>query len=100
MPTVPDAPPIGPFEDDLVTREYLAEWFGVAQSTVDQWRYGRQGRMPPMPYLRIGNTTYFSKTQLTWWLNQYQALPDPYFIERMRRIKEGIKVGKPRKKRS
>lgn len=99
MPTVEGVPPIANFEDDLVTLEYLAERFNVSPKTVTQWRYGRQGRMPLMPFIRLGNTTYFSKVQITWWVNELQKQPDPYFIERMRRIREGIEVGKPRKRK-
>lgn len=94
MPTVEGAPEVGPYEYDLITREELAEWFNVKPRTIEQWRYGRQGTMPVMPYLRIGLTTYYSKRQITWWLNELQKRPDPYFVDRMNRLKEGIKVAK------
>lgn len=98
MPWIEGAPPIANYDEDLITREELAAKFKVTPVTVDHWRYGRGGTMPPMPYIRLGNTMYFSKVQIVWWLNQYQQQPDPYFIERMRRLKEGIKVGKPKKR--
>jgi hypothetical protein len=99
MPRLDDAPLIANCEDDLVTKEQLALHFGVAPATIDQWRYGRQGKMPQIPYLRLGGTTYFSKVQITWWLNEYQKQRDPYYEERMRRLKEGITVGRPKKRK-
>lgn len=98
MPTFEGAPPIANYDDDLITREEFAKKFLVSPVTVDHWRYGRQGTMPPIPYFRLGNTMYFSKVQITWWMNELQKQPDPYFAERMRRLKEGIKVGKPKKR--
>lgn len=98
MPTAEGAPLIANYDDDLITKEQLAEKFKVSPATIDQWRYGRQGTMPRIPYLRLGNTMYFSKTQVTWWLNEFQKQHDPYYEERMRRLREGIKVGKPKRK--
>jgi hypothetical protein len=94
MPTVEGAPLIANYDDDLITKEQLAEKFHVSPATVDQWRYGRQGTMPRIPYLRLGNTMYFSKAQVTWWMNEFQKQVDPYFEDRMRRLREGIKVAK------
>lgn len=98
MPTVEGAPLIANYDDDLITKQDVATKFGVSLGTVDQWRYGRQGTMPRIPYLRLGNVMYFSKVQVTWWMNEYQKQVDPYYEERMRRLREGIRVGKPRKR--
>jgi hypothetical protein len=94
VPTVEGAPLIASYDDDLITKEQLAAKFNVSLATVDAWRYGARTSMPRIPYLRLGNAIYFSKTQVTWWLNQYQQQIDPYHADRMRRLREGIKVGK------
>lgn len=95
MPYVDGAPDIANIEDDLITREQLAELFGISVATLDKWRWGREGK-PIMPFVRLGTRVMFSKTQMIWWLNQYQKQLDPYLEDRKQRKKEGQLVGRPR----
>lgn len=92
MPYVEGFPLIEAFETDLITREELAKAFGVGTTTVDKWRYGRD-QYPQLPYFRLGRQMYFSKAQVTHWLDLVQRSPDVYFEDRKRRLKEGLNVG-------
>lgn len=98
MPTFDGVPPITSLED-LMDRKALAEYFGISEKTVDNWRFGR-GHKQPIPWLRLANNIFFSRTQIVWWLNEYQRQPDAYHAERMRRIKEGIPIGNSGSKKS
>lgn len=80
-----------------MTRKQAAEYFGVTEHTVDNWRYGRgAARGIRLPYIRIGAVSYVWKGGIIWWLNKLLELPDLYYLDRMNRLKEGIKVA-PRK---
>lgn len=83
--------------DDLISQSEVLEFFGITRSTLDNWRYGRYGdKQPRFPYLRIGGKLFYSKTQIIWWMNRMQKeVVDAYRAARLKRIKEGTKVGRP-----
>ena len=59
--------------EDLIEASDLAELLKVSRGWVLEAREGDSNmNLYGLPYLRIGSRTYFSKNQVTWWLNQYQ----------------------------
>lgn len=79
--------------DDLIGKDELAERLGLRPATLSLMRFGT----PRLPYLRFGRHIWFSKTQVVWFLNQYQrTVPDPYYVDRMRRLRAGLPVGRGR----
>ena len=96
IPEIPDIESL----DELVDRAYVAKLFNVSEPSVDQWRYGRNSAAQPLPYFRLGRKVWLWRGGIIWWLNQQRKRPDLVHIDRMRRTKEGIKVGKPRPKRN
>ena len=98
MSSIPDKPPLIESLEELLTREQLAQMFDVSEKTIDQWRYGRGSIAEPLPYMRFAGRLYFWRGAILWWLNKQTERPDFYYIDRMRRLKEGKKVGRPRSK--
>lgn len=87
-----DCPPIQSL-DELISKEELAKRLGLKPATVSQMRF----KSPRLPYIRFGRHIWFSKTQVVWFLNNYQkSVPDPYYVDRMRRIRVGLPVGRGR----
>lgn len=76
--------------DQLYTTKELADKLGVKPATISRYRYAE----PRLPYLRFGRTVLFIESQVTEWLLQYQAIPDPYRIDRMRRLAKKKKNAK------
>jgi hypothetical protein len=94
MSDTDNPPPIHSL-DELLTREQLAERFGLSERTVDGWRWRTTSKSPvTMPYIRFANKVWFWEGAILWWLNHQQERVDPYRIDRMRRVREGKKVGK------
>lgn len=96
MPYVEGAPPIANIEGDLITGEELAELFKVSIATFDKWRWGRDGK-PMIPFVRLGHNLFYSRTQMAWWMNEVQKIPDAHHEDRKQRIKEGKLVGRNRR---
>ena len=95
-PSIPlsDKPPRIKSMDEMLTREEFAERWKISPKTVDQWRYGRGGIFIPLPYFRFANKIYLWEGGIIWWMNKQAERPDMYRIDRMRRLKEGKKVGR------
>lgn len=58
--------------DDIISRDELAAFFNVKPGTINKWVYEE----PPLPYIKFKNRRYFTKSQVAWWMNQMQAIPD------------------------
>ena len=86
--------------DELMLRPAVAEFFGVTEHTIDNWRNGNNGVHVALPYFRLANKTWYWRGAVIWFLNKQSERPDFYSIDRKRRLKEGRVVGRPRTKRS
>lgn len=93
---VPPNPPLIESFDELIDRKQLSEILGVAESTIDNWRYGHRNATTAvtLPFYRLGNQVWFWKGGIIWWLNKHAERPDLYHIDRMRRLQEGTKVAR------
>ena len=92
---VHDYPEIDDFED-LITLVDLAEKFGLKQTTVREMRF----KEPRLPYLRFGGKIWISKKQFVWFLNKWQRTRlDSYYLDRKRRQRAGIPIGRGRPKK-
>ena len=61
--------------EELCSAKEIADMFNAKPRTVYTWR------TMGLPYVRIGRIPYFSKTQVVYWLNNYQrTIPDNYAI--------------------
>lgn len=91
-------PPIQSF-DDLMTEDQLCEFLDVKKTALTGWRYGRDGRVE-LPFIKLATKRWYSKTQVIWWMNQWQlATIEKYRRDRQKRLKEGIVVGRAFAKR-
>lgn len=88
-----ECPPIQSL-GELLTKQELADKLGLKPATVSIMRF----REPRLPYIRFGAHLFFSETQVVWFLNKYQReVPDPYYIDRMRRVRIGLPIGRGRR---
>lgn len=98
---MPECPPI-PNLEDLATPDEIAAALKIAKSSLMPYRFGRTqatGTAPILPYIRFGNTIYFSKTQVAWWLNEYQVWSSRRFDDqRVTRSRLAKASYKPRRK--
>lgn len=53
-------------DDNLLTVDELCEWLKVTRKTTERWR--KDG----MPYLKIGRTVRFDKTEVVKWIEEKQ----------------------------
>lgn len=80
--------------DDLISKEDLAKKLKVTPATVSLWRFDE----PPLPYIRFKGHVWFAESQVAWWVNRWQREhPDPYYADRMRRVRAGLKIGSGRR---
>ena len=92
-----DYPPIESL-DDLLTLEQVSEKFGIGEATIRPMRFWQP---VGLPYLRFGNKVWISERQLIWFLNYVQReLPDKYYIDRKRRERAGLPLGRGRPPKS
>jgi hypothetical protein len=79
----------------LISLKELSDKFNMKPAVVSKMRWGD----PKLPYVRIGNGVFFFEPQVVWWLNKWQKeKPDPYYVDRMRRLRAGLPVGSGRLK--
>lgn len=90
-----DVPPLGNLSQ-LISLKELSDKFNMKPAVVSKMRWGK----PRLPYCRIGNGVFFFEPQVVWWLNKWQKeRPDPYYTDRMRRLRVGLPVGSGRLKK-
>lgn len=53
-------------DDNLLTVDELCEWLKVTRKTTERWR--KDG----MPYLKIGRTVRFDRTEVVKWIEEKQ----------------------------
>lgn len=53
---------------ELLTTDMVAEIFGVSKATIYEWRMRRA-----MPYLKLGQKTYFLESSLQSWLKSRET---------------------------
>lgn len=79
--------------DDLMSLQEAADKFSLKVHTLREMRYGE----PRMPYIRFGAKIWISKVQFVWFLNKWQReKPDKYYLDRKRRARAGLPIGRGR----
>lgn len=77
---------------ELWSMKELCDKLGLRPATVHKMRVAE----PQLPYLRLGAHVFFIEAQVVAFINEWQKQPDPYYVDRMRRMRAGMKVGKGR----